>query len=80
MKQVFSNRPGICYFPIHTIDWIATPAVAAFCLWFFIAIDRNSYPANGTLPHFFVCAGCIAFRRDGWRHLYPDCNEFLSKQ
>ncbi|CAN5488406.1 hypothetical protein BH10BAC3_BH10BAC3_08620 [soil metagenome] len=61
MKPIYFKRMGIFYFPIHGIGWLATLAAAALCIWFFVAIDRNSHSASDTLIHFFVYASCVAF-------------------
>ena len=61
MKSVYFKRFGIFYYPVHAAGWLSTLGAAALCVWFFIAIDRNSHSVSDTLIHFFVYASSVAF-------------------
>ena len=59
--------PGICYFSNHAIDWLAIPAAAAFCLWFFVAIDRNLHSLGRRCR-------CVAFYGSGNSYTWKPMN------
>lgn len=61
MRQHWFKRSGWVYTPIHPAGIFITLAAFAACVWFFIAIDRNSHSVSDTLINFFVYATCTAF-------------------
>lgn len=61
MHSFLFKRSGFFYVPVHILGWLATAFAVTLCVWFFIAIDRNSHSASDTLIHFFVYASCVAF-------------------
>jgi hypothetical protein len=61
MEKLFFKKQGLLYIPVHMAGWLLILISVAACLWFFIAIDRNSHSASDSLIHFFVYATAVAF-------------------
>jgi len=61
METIWFKRIGWFYLPIHIIGVFVTLIAIATCVWFFIAIDRNSHSVSDTLINFFVYLSCTAF-------------------
>ena len=61
METIWFKRLGWLYVPIHFIGVLITLIAIMACVWFFIAIDRNSHSVSDTLINFFVYLSCTAF-------------------
>ena len=61
METTWFKRIGWLYLPTHIIGLLVTLIAIATCVWFFIAIDRNSHSVSDTLINFFVYFSCTAF-------------------
>lgn len=61
METIWFKRIGWLYLPIHIAGVLVTLAAIVTCVWFFIAIDRNSHSVSDTLIKFFVYLFCTAF-------------------
>ena len=43
------RKLGWLYQPVSFASWLLTAVTIALCIWVFLAVDRNSHSASGTL-------------------------------